>query len=65
VDRLEHGRNLPHLGRGHVAENVSVPVHDRFIAISPAGSSNRVSVIHSLRADGQKKPLFVRLSRLV
>src|SRR5262249_22799038 len=28
VDRLEHGRNLPHLGRGHVAEDVAVPVHD-------------------------------------
>src|SRR5262249_29631341 len=27
VDRLEHGRDLPHLGRGHVAENVAVPVH--------------------------------------
>ena len=28
VDRLEHRRNLPHLGRGHVAEDVAVPVHD-------------------------------------
>src|SRR5262249_14014296 len=28
VDRLEHGRDLPHLGRGHVAEDVAVPVHD-------------------------------------
>src|SRR5262249_14488288 len=25
MDRLEHGRNLPHLGRGHVAEDVAVP----------------------------------------
>ena len=24
----EHGRDLPHLGRGHVAEDVAVPVHD-------------------------------------
>ena len=28
VDRLEHRRDLPHLGRGHVAEDVAVPVHD-------------------------------------
>src|SRR5258708_18737554 len=28
VNRLEHGRNLPHLGRGHVAEDVAIPVHD-------------------------------------
>jgi hypothetical protein len=28
VDRLEHGRNLPHLGRGHVTEDVTIPVHD-------------------------------------
>jgi hypothetical protein len=28
VDRLEHGRDLPHLGRGHMAEDVAVPVHD-------------------------------------
>jgi hypothetical protein len=28
VDRLEHRRNLPHLGRRHVAEDVAVPVHD-------------------------------------
>ncbi len=28
MDRLEHGRDLPHLGRGHVAEDVAVPVHD-------------------------------------
>src|SRR5260221_1558348 len=28
VDRLEHGRDLPHLGRGHVTEDVAVPVHD-------------------------------------
>jgi hypothetical protein len=27
MDRLEHCRNLPHLGRGHVAEDVAVPVH--------------------------------------
>ena len=26
VDRLEHGRDLPHLGRGHVAEDVAIPV---------------------------------------
>src|SRR6516225_287433 len=28
VDRLEHGRDLPHLGRGHVTEDVAEPVHD-------------------------------------
>src|SRR6516164_10635721 len=28
MDRLEHGRDLPHLGRGHVTEDVAVPVHD-------------------------------------
>src|SRR5262249_41196822 len=28
MDRLEHGRDLPHLGRGHVAKDVAVPVHD-------------------------------------
>jgi hypothetical protein len=28
VDRLEHGRDLPHLGRRHVAEDVAIPVHD-------------------------------------
>jgi hypothetical protein len=28
VDRLEHGRDLPNLGRGHVTEDVAVPVHD-------------------------------------
>src|SRR5215831_2109793 len=28
VDRLEHGCDLPHLGRGHVTEDVAVPVHD-------------------------------------
>jgi hypothetical protein len=28
VDRLEHGCNLLHLGRGRVAEDVAVPVHD-------------------------------------
>src|SRR5262249_935175 len=28
VDRLEHGRDLPHLARGHVAKDVAVPVHD-------------------------------------
>src|SRR5262249_46920210 len=28
VDRLKHGRDLPHLGRGHVAEDIAVPVHD-------------------------------------
>src|SRR5262249_32250291 len=28
VDRLEHGRDLPHLGRGHVAEDIAVPVYD-------------------------------------
>jgi hypothetical protein len=28
VNRLEHGRDLPHLGRGHVAEDVAIPVHD-------------------------------------
>ena len=27
VDCLEHRRNLPHLGRWHVAEDVGVPVH--------------------------------------
>src|SRR6516165_3358459 len=28
VDRLEHSRDLSHLGRGHVAEDVAIPVHD-------------------------------------
>src|SRR5262249_51854223 len=28
VDRLEHGRDLPHLGRGHVTANIAIPVHD-------------------------------------
>src|SRR5262245_6978283 len=28
MDRLKHGRDLPHLRRGHVAEDVAVPVHD-------------------------------------
>src|SRR5262249_24510468 len=28
VDRLEHGRNLPHPGRGHVTEDIAVPVYD-------------------------------------
>src|SRR6516165_525280 len=28
VDRLEHGCDLTHLGRGHVTEDVAVPVHD-------------------------------------
>ena len=28
MDRLKHRRDLPHLGRGHVAEDVAVPVHD-------------------------------------
>src|SRR5262245_51546853 len=28
VDRLEHGRNLPHLGRGHVTEDIAVPMYD-------------------------------------
>src|SRR5215471_3598365 len=28
VDRLEHGRNLPHPGRGHVAEDIAVPMYD-------------------------------------
>src|SRR5262245_52852634 len=27
VDRLEPGCDLPHLGRGHVAEDVAIPVH--------------------------------------
>src|SRR5262249_7417412 len=25
---LEHGCDLPHLGRGHVAEDVAIPLHD-------------------------------------
>ena len=28
VDRLEHGRDLPHPGRRHMTENVAVPVHN-------------------------------------
>src|SRR5262245_16555587 len=28
VDRLEHGRNLPHPGRGHVTEDIAVPMYD-------------------------------------
>jgi hypothetical protein len=28
MDRLKHGRDLPHLGRGHVTEDVAIPVHD-------------------------------------
>src|SRR5262245_22658848 len=28
MDRLEHGRDLPHLGRGHVTEDVAVPLRD-------------------------------------
>src|SRR5262249_23068526 len=28
VDRLEHGRDLPHFGRRHVAEDVAIPVYD-------------------------------------
>src|SRR6202008_4155078 len=28
VDRLEHGRDLPHLGRGHMDEDIAVPVHN-------------------------------------
>jgi len=31
VDRLEHGRDLPHLSRGHVAEDIAVPVHDGLV----------------------------------
>jgi hypothetical protein len=27
VHRLEHRRDLPHLGRGHVAEDVAVPMN--------------------------------------
>src|SRR5262249_19624547 len=27
MDRLEHGRNLPHLGRGHVTEDITAPLH--------------------------------------
>src|SRR5262249_37468648 len=39
VDRLEHRRNLPHLGRGHVAEDVAVPVHD---AALPSGLGEKL-----------------------
>jgi len=28
VDRLEHGRDLPHPGRGYVSEDVAVPMHN-------------------------------------
>jgi hypothetical protein len=28
VDCLEHGRDLPHLGRRHVAEDIAVPMHN-------------------------------------
>src|SRR5262249_31071233 len=28
MDRLEHGRDLPDFRRGHVAEDVAIPVHD-------------------------------------
>src|SRR5262249_55511334 len=28
VDRLEHGRNLRHPGRGHLAEDIAVPMYD-------------------------------------
>ena len=28
VDHLEHRRDLAHVGRGHLAENIAVPMHD-------------------------------------
>jgi hypothetical protein len=28
MDRLEHCRDLPDLGRGHVAEEVAIPMYD-------------------------------------
>src|SRR6516162_1546947 len=28
MDRLEHGRDLPHLGRGYMTEDIAVPMHD-------------------------------------
>src|SRR3974377_897116 len=35
VDRLEHSRDLPHLGRRHMTENVAVPMQDPALPIRP------------------------------
>src|SRR6516164_5925474 len=52
VDRLEHGRDLPHLGRGHVAEDVAVPVHD---APLPGGLWARRPLERTLRRSRQAR----------
>jgi hypothetical protein len=59
VDRLEHGCDLAHLGRRHMAEDGAVPVHDGVLeeaAITTPARWYDVGIAKGLRGRARSKP---------